>query len=131
MRLVLIGSSRVVVNLHFVMQVFNYLFGSLTRIYTTLQEVDDKLILYGFVGGFVLNVVLAAQMVRAPGSDRRQKALRVKKQTLTANRYTIGTVQRQHRMREKWARNQPRSLWAPALEPRPKERDPPRVAEDS
>ncbi|KAM0802656.1 hypothetical protein BDR22DRAFT_803078 [Usnea florida] len=43
--------------------VFNYLFGSLTRIYTTLQEVDDRLILYGFVGGFVLNLVLAFQMV--------------------------------------------------------------------
>ena len=53
------------------MQVFNYLLGSLTRIYTTLQEVDDKLILYGFVGGFVLNVVLAAQMVRFCESDRR------------------------------------------------------------
>lgn len=47
------------------MQVFNYLFGSLTRIYTTLQEVDDMLILYGFIGGFVLNVVLAVQMVRS------------------------------------------------------------------
>lgn len=44
-------------------QVFNYLFGSATRIFTTLQEVDDKLILYGFVAGFVLNAVLAAQMV--------------------------------------------------------------------
>jgi len=43
--------------------VFNYLFGSLTRIYTTLQEVDDKLILYGFVAGFILNAVLAAQMI--------------------------------------------------------------------
>jgi mannose-P-dolichol utilization defect 1 len=43
--------------------VFNYLFGSLSRIYTTLQEVDDKLILYGFVAGFVLNAVLAAQVV--------------------------------------------------------------------
>jgi len=43
--------------------VFNYLFGSLTRIYTTLQEVDDKLILYGFVAGFILNAVLAAQML--------------------------------------------------------------------
>lgn len=43
--------------------VFNYLFGSLTRIYTTLQEVDDKLILYGFIAGFFLNAVLAAQMV--------------------------------------------------------------------
>ncbi|KAF2857736.1 mannose-P-dolichol utilization defect 1 protein [Piedraia hortae CBS 480.64] len=43
--------------------VFNYLAGSLTRIFTTLQEVDDKLILYGFVAGFVLNAILAAQMM--------------------------------------------------------------------
>lgn len=37
--------------------------GSLTRIFTTLQEVDDKLILYGYIAGFLLNAVLAAQMV--------------------------------------------------------------------
>ncbi|KAK5149168.1 hypothetical protein LTR04_007387 [Oleoguttula sp. CCFEE 6159] len=43
--------------------VFNYLLGSLSRIFTTLQEVDDKLILYGFIAGFALNAVLAAQMV--------------------------------------------------------------------
>ncbi|KKK17455.1 hypothetical protein ARAM_001068 [Aspergillus rambellii] len=43
--------------------VFNYLAGSLTRIFTTLQEVDDKLILYGFLAGFTLNLVLAAQML--------------------------------------------------------------------
>ena len=43
-------------------QVFNYLAGSLSRIFTTLQEVDDKLILYGYVAGFVLNAILAAQM---------------------------------------------------------------------
>ncbi|OJJ44593.1 hypothetical protein ASPZODRAFT_144558 [Penicilliopsis zonata CBS 506.65] len=43
--------------------VFNYLVGSLSRIFTTLQEVDDKLILYSFVTAFTLNVVLAAQMV--------------------------------------------------------------------
>ena len=43
--------------------VFSYLVGSLSRIFTTLQEVDDKLILYGFVAGFVLNAVLAGQMV--------------------------------------------------------------------
>ncbi|KAK2738451.1 hypothetical protein FQN57_007042 [Myotisia sp. PD_48] len=43
--------------------VFNYLFGSLSRIFTTLQEVDDKLILYGFIAGFSLNVVLALQMI--------------------------------------------------------------------
>jgi mannose-P-dolichol utilization defect 1 len=43
--------------------VFNYLAGSLSRIFTTLQEVDDRLILYGFVAGFVLNAVLAGQMV--------------------------------------------------------------------
>jgi mannose-P-dolichol utilization defect 1 len=43
--------------------VFNYLAGSLSRIFTTLQEVDDKLILYGFVSGFALNLVLALQMI--------------------------------------------------------------------
>ncbi|GAB7358513.1 hypothetical protein MBLNU230_g2576t1 [Neophaeotheca triangularis] len=43
--------------------VFNYLFGSLSRIFTTLQEVDDRLILGGFVAGFALNAVLAVQMV--------------------------------------------------------------------
>ena len=43
--------------------VFNYLFGSLSRIYTTLQEVDDALILYGFIAGFALNAVLAEQVL--------------------------------------------------------------------
>ena len=42
---------------------FNYLAGSLARIFTTLQEVDDKLILWGFIAAFALNAVLAAQMV--------------------------------------------------------------------
>ncbi|KAK5663596.1 hypothetical protein OQA88_4027 [Cercophora sp. LCS_1] len=43
--------------------VFNYLAGSLSRIFTTLQEVDDKLILYGYIAGFSLNLVLALQML--------------------------------------------------------------------
>ncbi|PYH93547.1 mannose-P-dolichol utilization defect 1 protein [Aspergillus ellipticus CBS 707.79] len=43
--------------------VFNYLAGSLSRIFTTLQEVDDQLILYGFIAGFSLNLILAAQML--------------------------------------------------------------------
>ncbi|KAI1384312.1 mannose-P-dolichol utilization defect 1 protein [Hypoxylon trugodes] len=56
--------------------VFNYLAGSLSRIFTTLQEVDDKLILYGFVAGFALNLVLAAQMIyywNAPSAKARGK----------------------------------------------------------
>ena len=44
-------------------QVFNYLAGSLSRIFTTLKEVDDKMILYGFISGFALNFVLAAQLL--------------------------------------------------------------------
>ena len=78
MKLVDSGTLRVVANIRFVAQVFNYLFGSLTRIYTTLQEVDDKLILAGFVGGFVLNMVLAAQMVCPCRSNRQKKMLRVR-----------------------------------------------------
>jgi len=41
--------------------VFNFLFGSLARVFTTLQEVNDPLILYGYVAGFALNLVLAIQ----------------------------------------------------------------------
>lgn len=54
-------------------QVFNFLIGSGTRIFTTLQEVDDPIILYGFIAGFLLNAVLAAQMVyywNAPKSKK-------------------------------------------------------------
>ncbi|KAG9258150.1 polyketide synthase [Emericellopsis atlantica] len=56
--------------------VFNYLAGSLTRIFTTLQEVDDKLILYGFISGFVLNLILATQMIyywNAPSEKAKGK----------------------------------------------------------
>ena len=42
---------------------FNFLFGSLSRIFTTLQEVNDPLILYGYVAGFALNLVLALQVI--------------------------------------------------------------------
>jgi mannose-P-dolichol utilization defect 1 len=57
-------------------QVFNYLAGSLSRIFTTLQEVDDKLILYGFIAGFSLNLVLALQMIyywNAPSAKAKGK----------------------------------------------------------
>ncbi|KAL2147194.1 hypothetical protein VTI28DRAFT_149 [Corynascus sepedonium] len=56
--------------------VFNYLLGSLARVFTTLQEVDDKLILYGFVAGFALNLILALQMVyywNAPSAKAKGK----------------------------------------------------------
>ncbi|OAA47875.1 polyketide synthase [Metarhizium rileyi] len=56
--------------------VFNYLAGSLSRIFTTLQEVDDKLILYGFISGFALNLVLASQMIyywNAPSQKAKGK----------------------------------------------------------
>jgi mannose-P-dolichol utilization defect protein 1 len=62
------------------LQVFNYLAGSLSRIFTTLQEVDDKLILYGFIAGFTLNLVLAAQMVyywNAPSPKAKGKMKQV------------------------------------------------------
>lgn len=35
----------------------------MARIFTTLSEVDDKLILYGYLAGFALNLVLAVQVV--------------------------------------------------------------------
>ncbi|PSN63170.1 mannose-P-dolichol utilization defect 1 protein [Corynespora cassiicola Philippines] len=57
--------------------VINYLLGSLSRIFTTLQEVPDPLILYGFLSGFTLNAVLALQMLwywNSPASNTTTKA---------------------------------------------------------
>ncbi|BCS20961.1 putative monosaccharide-P-dolichol utilization protein [Aspergillus puulaauensis] len=61
--------------------VFNYLAGSLSRIFTTLQEVDDKLILYGFLAGFSLNLILAAQMLyywNSPAQSKKQQTAQPK-----------------------------------------------------
>ncbi|PHH82630.1 hypothetical protein CDD82_5356 [Ophiocordyceps australis] len=61
--------------------VFNYLAGSLSRIFTTLQEVNDSLILYGFVSGFLLNAVLALQMLyywNTPTSPQKTKSIGTK-----------------------------------------------------
>lgn len=43
--------------------VFNYLAGSAARVFTTLTEVNDPVIFWGFVVAAALNAVLAAQMV--------------------------------------------------------------------
>jgi mannose-P-dolichol utilization defect protein 1 len=62
--------------------VFNYLAGSASRIYTTLAEVPDQIILYSFIAGFVLNLVLAIQMVyywNSPGSAHGESKKAVKK----------------------------------------------------
>lgn len=42
--------------------VASYLFGSYSRVLTTLTEVDDPMLLLSFVGGAILNTVLALQM---------------------------------------------------------------------
>jgi mannose-P-dolichol utilization defect protein 1 len=63
-------------------QVFNYLFGSLSRIFTTLQEVDDKLILYSFVAAFSLNLIIAGQMVYYWNSPSKSAASKKTKKAL-------------------------------------------------
>jgi mannose-P-dolichol utilization defect protein 1 len=55
-----------------------------------LQEVDDKLILYGFIAGFALNAILAAQMVyywNAPS----KKALGKQKEKVPVTASSTGT----------------------------------------
>ncbi|KAF1816849.1 polyketide synthase, partial [Eremomyces bilateralis CBS 781.70] len=54
--------------------VFMYLIGSLSRVFTTLQEVDDPIILYGFIAGFILNGILAVQMVYYWNGSSKTKA---------------------------------------------------------
>ncbi|RMZ67771.1 polyketide synthase [Pyrenophora seminiperda CCB06] len=63
--------------------VINYLLGSLSRIFTTLQEVDDPLILYGFIAGFALNLILFAQVVyywNAPTETKKKTKAQKKQQ---------------------------------------------------
>lgn len=54
-----------------------YLAGSLARIFTTMREVGDNRILAGFVAGFLLNAVLAVQMVYYWKSPAKQNASRL------------------------------------------------------
>ncbi|KAK9365946.1 hypothetical protein V1509DRAFT_631551 [Lipomyces kononenkoae] len=61
--------------------VFAYMAGSVARVFTTLQEVDDQIVLAGVVLGAVLNLVLVAQMVMywgktttaAAGKDKKEQ----------------------------------------------------------
>ena len=80
-----------------------YLAGSLARIFTTMREVGDKLILYGFVAGFLLNAVLAVQMVYYWNTTKTTKAAEKGKQpekiamgssTATANKPKGPTTRR-------------------------------------
>ena len=93
--------------------------GSLTRIFTTIQEVDDPLILYAFVGGFLLNAVLAFQMVGHYSEKAPQTLM-----TLKLHRYIIGSLQQPLPMQRKPAKSQRRLQWAQALMLRPKRRRP-------
>ncbi|KAF8981141.1 hypothetical protein BGZ46_003195 [Entomortierella lignicola] len=51
--------------------IFNYFVGSLARIYTTLTEVKDPIILYGFLLSTLFNCLLAFQMALYWNSSRR------------------------------------------------------------
>ncbi|KAF2814896.1 mannose-P-dolichol utilization defect 1 protein [Mytilinidion resinicola] len=73
--------------------VFNYLAGSLSRIFTTLQEVPDPLILYGFIAGFALNLVLAVQMVwywNSSGS-KKTKSSKLERPIVSDTKKAVGS----------------------------------------
>lgn len=57
-----------------------YLAGSLARIFTTVREVGDNRILAGFVAGFLLNALLAVQMLYYWKSPAKEKARRLVKE---------------------------------------------------
>jgi mannose-P-dolichol utilization defect protein 1 len=60
--------------------VFNYLLGSLARIYTTMTEVNDPLIFWGFLLSTVLNGVLVVQMIKywnAPATKKHAFPIKV------------------------------------------------------
>ncbi|KAF3909298.1 hypothetical protein ABW20_dc0108110 [Dactylellina cionopaga] len=64
--------------------VFNFLAGSLARVFTTLQEVDDPLILWSYLGGAILNAVLTVQMIYYWNSSSSTKGKKRSKKSLKA-----------------------------------------------
>jgi mannose-P-dolichol utilization defect protein 1 len=81
--------------MNFFLKVFNYLAGSLSRIFTTIQEVDDPLILYGFIAGFTLNAVLAIQMIyywNAPASKKSAPAHKLQTGKTASSATTTGAT---------------------------------------
>lgn len=62
-----------------------YLAGSLARIFTTMREVGDNRILAGFVAGFLLNAVLAVQMLyywKSPAKEKASRSIKEKGQLI-------------------------------------------------
>ena len=60
------------------MQVFQFLFNSGSRIFTTWREVKDPVIFYATAASFSLNFVLAVQMVYYSRSGTAAKPLKKK-----------------------------------------------------
>lgn len=75
-------------------QVINYLAGSMARIFTTLKEVDDTLILGGFLAGAFFNAILFAQLIyywNVPAAGKAAKARHPRRTTsLSADSTTTG-----------------------------------------
>jgi len=72
--------------------VFNYLAGSAARVFTTMTEVNDPMIFWGFVAAAGLNAVLAAQMVyywkSSPNTPIVPKAIKTSKTPSTPKKQT-------------------------------------------
>ena len=56
------GEGCAIADLSF-FQVFSYLIGSMTRIFTTKREVHNDLLLYNVIANSILNLILAGQMI--------------------------------------------------------------------
>eukprot|EP00727_Mastigamoeba_balamuthi_P011778 m51a1_g7222 hypothetical protein (250) ;mRNA; f:8278-9666 len=56
-------------------------FGSVARIFTTLQEIDDRVILAGYVVGAVLNGAIAAQILYYGSAGAKENKKAAKKKT--------------------------------------------------
>jgi len=75
--------------------VFNYLFGSLARVFTTFQEVDDKTLLYSIIAAASLNAILAGQMIyywNSPASKSAPIEKKAKGKAKQAKEIALGST---------------------------------------
>ena len=73
--------------------VISQVLGCLARVFTTLTEVDDVLLLTGFVLALVLNCVLAAQMWMYWGQDSDSKLVDIGKMSASEKLRTVNPTQ--------------------------------------
>eukprot|EP00732_Lithocolla_globosa_P006194 Lithocolla_globosa_v1_NODE_7028_length_1002_cov_140.520042.p1 type:complete len:259 gc:universal NODE_7028_length_1002_cov_140.520042:163-939(+) len=74
--------------------IFLFAAGTTARIFTTLQEVEDMVVLYGYIAGTAVNLILALQVVYYWNSPKNNKNKKSTKEQATVGSRTTKKVKK-------------------------------------